>query len=126
MIYQREQLIGHWFRQESKANGDILSEHAVFNIDGSFEFTFTTADRKGEVRSQVTELGDWGLVGDIHFTVTKNEIIDEQLYAADLADKNNYQVYRVESLGAGIFRYCHYLSGEQFQLKKISEQPAYC
>ena len=74
---------------------------------GSFEFTFIYHNANGELTKQIIELGDWGLVGDIHFTMTKSEFIDEQHYAVDLAEPDNYNAYRVLELTSQTFKYQH-------------------
>ena len=70
MNYSREQLIGQWYRLDIDEKGQQISEYAQISPDGSYEFTFSTLDTNGAVLQQSVELGDWGLVGDIHFTFT--------------------------------------------------------
>ncbi len=76
MKYERELLFGRWFREETDQPNRKIIEYAQLSADGSFEFTFITLqvkdDEPDEVIEQVIELGDWGLVGDIHFTITRN------------------------------------------------------
>ena len=101
--YPRALLFGRWFRNDIDEKGNETVEYAELSIDGSFEFTFITLGVKGEVIEQITELGDWGLVADIHFTFTKNELINDELYAADLNNDDNYQAYTVLALDHQIF-----------------------
>lgn len=130
MKYERELLFGRWFREEIGEPNKKFIEYAQLSADGSFEFTFVTlqvnvgeADR---VVEQITELGDWGLVGNIHFTITKNEVVDEQLYAADLNDSNNYHAYRVLQLNHQIFEYQHISTNEIFIMRKINDNIGHC
>lgn len=124
--FQRELLIGQWYRIYDEEGDQQNVEYAHLLPDGSFEFTFITQTLSGEVLEQVIELGDWGLVGDIHFTITKSEFIDQQHYAADLADGNNYHAYKVLNLDNKTFTYQHVLSQETFQLKRLIEQSGNC
>ncbi|WP_286262358.1 hypothetical protein [Thalassotalea atypica] len=126
MIYNREQLIGQWFRQVAVENGNQLIEYASFYNDGSFEFCFVTQDSAGNIIEQISELGDWGLVGDIHFTITKNELLDEKLYAAELEHPDNYQAYKVCQLSVDSFSYQHILSNETFILKRVIDNIGHC
>ncbi len=124
-IYSREQLVGRWFRQEQE-NGNQLIEYSQFYSDGTFEFCFITQNMKGELLEQVIELGDWGLVADIHFTLTKNEVFDEQVYAADLENSDNYHAYRVLSLSPDCFEYQHIITNESFILKRVIDNIGHC
>lgn len=126
VTYSRDMLIGQWYRTEYDENGCQISEYAHISPDGSFEFTFVSQNAKGEVAEQIIELGDWGLVGDIHFTMTKSEFVDEQHYAADLADEQNYHAYKVLELTGQVFRYQHIVTQEIYQLKRIAEQAGNC
>lgn len=124
--YSREQLVGRWFRHEDEENGNQLIEDCHFYSDGTFEFCFLTQDSRGEALEQVIELGDWGLVGDIHFTFTKSELVDEQLYAADLENTDNYHAYRVINLSADYFEYQHIVTNESFILKRVLDNIGHC
>jgi len=128
--YERELLFGRWFREEIVEPNKKIIEYAQLSADGSFEFTFVTLQVKiseaDQIVEQVTELGDWGLVGDIHFTITKDEVVDEQIYAADLNDSNNYHAYRVLQLNHHIFQYQHVNTNEIFIMRKITDNVGHC
>jgi len=126
MNYPRELLIGRWYRNGLDDEGWQLSEYAELSADGSYEFTFITYDDNGEVATQVIELGDWGLVGDIHFTMAKSEFIDQEHYAADLADPDNYHAYRVLNLDNKNFEYQHVVTKEVFILRRVADKIGHC
>jgi len=126
IIYKRELLLGRWFRQEADEQGNQFIEVADFSLDGSFEFCFTTQTKQGDVIETVTEFGDWGLVGDIHFTITKNEVIEDKMYSADLDNSDNYQVYKVITLTPEYFQYLDIISNESYTLKRITEAVGHC
>ena len=125
-LYERELLLGQWFRQEIDEHGNQFIEIADFTLDGTFQFCFTTQSKQGDVIEKVTELGDWGLVGDIHFTITKNEVIEDDIYAADLDNAQNYQAYKVVALTAEYFQYQHVVSNESYTLRRISDFIGHC
>lgn len=128
MNYSRALLIGRWYRQDIDEQGMHTVEYADMAADGSFEFTFVTLtpNVKGSNEEQVIELGDWGLVGDIHFTLTKNEIINKQVYAADLNDSENYHAYRVLQLDHQIFEYQHIVTNEVFIMRRVIDNIGHC
>jgi len=124
--YPRELLFGQWYRNDTDELGNETIEYAQLSGDGSFEFTFITLDEKGEVIEQITELGDWGLVADIHFTFTKNELINEELYAADLNNNDNYQAYKVLALDHKKFHYQHLLTNEEYIMRRVVDNLGHC
>lgn len=124
--FDRSLLLGAWFREQAQDDDTIMSEEAFFNIDGSFEITFSNYRASGELIDQITELGDWGVVGDIHFTLTKSEISDKKHYAADLSDADNYHAYQILQLDNHQFVYQHVVTGEQYRLVKITEPVGHC
>lgn len=125
-VYERESLVGRWFRQETDEQGNQLIEFAEFSVDGSFEFCFTTQTQQGEIIETIAELGDWGLVADIHFTITKGEVVDGKMYGADLDNSENYQAYKVLELTPEYFQYQHMLTHESYTLKRVTELIGHC
>lgn len=119
-------LFGNWYRGDSDAEGNQITEFARLEPDGSFEFLFVQYNQEGEVVEEITELGDWGLVGDIHFTITKGELIDEEHFGADMADEDNYQAYRILQLDSHIVKYQHIITDEVFILRRVIDKIAYC
>ena len=130
MKYERELLFGRWFREEKIGTNKKVVEYALLSADGSYEFTFVTihmnVGETDKVVEQVTELGDWGLVGDVHFTITKDEIVGEQLYAADLNNSNNYHAYKVLTLNHHVFEYQHVSTNEIFLMCRITDNIGHC
>lgn len=124
--YDRTQLLGQWIRSETDDKGNQWVEYATFFTDGTFEFCFSNQDIKGRTVEQTIELGDWGLVSDVHFTLTKNEIVDEQLYAADMENPENYHAYKVLHLDSDRFKYQHMISNEVFILKRVIDNIGHC
>jgi len=126
MNYNRALLFGRWYRNDIDEKGLQTVEYAQLSADGSFEFTFMSTDQDTDVTEEVIELGDWGLVGNIHFTITKSELIEQQLYAADLNDSNNYQAYKVLQLNHQVFEYQHIETKEIFMMRKVTDAIGYC
>ncbi len=119
-------LIGRWYRGSHETSGEHFNEHAEMSDDGSFEFTFLSLDKQGKEIEKIIELGDWGLVGDIHFTMTKSEIIDNNHYAADLANEDNYHAYKILQLNSQIFEYQHVVTNEVFILRRVIDNIGHC
>ncbi|MFT7006494.1 MAG: hypothetical protein ACJAXJ_001002 [Colwellia sp.] len=126
MNYNRALLFGRWYRNDIDEQGQQVVEYAELSADGSFEFTFVSTEQETNITEQVIELGDWGLVGNVHFTITKSELIDQQLYAADLNDSNNYQAYNVLKLNHQSFEYQHIETKEIFIMRKVTDAIGHC
>ncbi|MGB1197673.1 MAG: hypothetical protein ACPG46_01415 [Thalassotalea sp.] len=126
MNFERGALVGQWFCSSSNNNGEQLTELADIQADGSFQFIFSHYDTNNVLVEEVIELGDWGMVGDIHFTITKSEYVNEQHYAADLADEGNYHAYQVLALNSHIFKYQHVITQEVFILKRVIDNIGHC
>lgn len=124
--YARELLFGRWYRNDISDKGFQVVEYAELSADGSFEFTFVSFNRQGEISEQIVELGDWGLVGDVHFTLTKSEIIDQQHYAADLNNSDNYHAYRILQLNHQVFQYQHIVTDEIFIMRRVIDEVGHC
>jgi hypothetical protein len=125
-MFERSLLFGRWYRSELTNQGIQTTEHAQMNADGSFEFSFIEQDSEANITEQYTELGDWGLVGDIHFTITQAEENDGKQYAADLTDENNYHAYQVLQLDSQVFKYQHIVTKEVFILRRVIDKIAHC
>ncbi|NMP17730.1 hypothetical protein [Thalassotalea sp. Y01] len=117
-MFHRQQLIGNWHRSD-KDSDENYSEFAQMFADGSFSFTFYTYKADGTLIEEMTERGDWGVVGNIHFTITKAEIIGNNEYPANLEDEDNYQAYKIVKLTDDEFTYQHVITGESFTLSRV-------
>ena len=126
MNYQRQQLFGSWYRSEVLSDGSIQTELAKMTEDGEYEFAFSIHGKQGDVIQHSIELGDWGLVGDIHFTIAKAEYVNEEQYAADFTEPDNYQAYKVIELTHQFFKYQHIVSNEVFILRRVIDKIAHC
>ncbi|TLU66786.1 hypothetical protein FE810_04570 [Thalassotalea litorea] len=124
-MYQREQLVGVWHRSEDLGKQQF-SEIAELTEDGRFVFTFYTYNLEGKLLSQISEFGDWGLVADIHFTITNSEIEHDSEYQADRTNADNYHAYRVLELTTKQFTYEHIVSGDKFTLQRVSKSDNPC
>jgi len=119
-------LLGYWYGGDSDNKGNQITEFARIESDGSFEFVFIQYNEAGEVVEEITELGHWGLVGDIHFTITKGELIDNEHYDANMEDEENYQAYKVLELDSNIVKYQHIITKEVYILRRVVDKIAHC
>ncbi|MDO6428793.1 hypothetical protein Q4489_17425 [Thalassotalea sp. 1_MG-2023] len=125
-MYRREQLIGSWFSSKQQTNGETHNELAKIHSDGCYEFTFTVFDQENQPMQEYIEVGDWGLVGDVHFTIAKAEVDQQEAFPMDMANPDNYHAYQVIQLDSHIFKYQHIVTKEVFILKRVVDRIAHC
>jgi len=125
-IFNRTMLTGNWYRGCGGSADDCFNEYAEMREDGSFEFVFIALDEQGKELEKIVELGDWGLVGDVHFTITKSEIVEDEHYAADLANEDNYHAYKILQLNSQFFEYQHVVTNEVFILRRVIDNIGHC
>lgn len=126
MLYARSLLVGKWYRIDTDSNGMQVTEFAEMLLDGSYEFSFSIKNIQGQVVEESLEYGEWGLVGDIHFTIAKGEVVDGEEFFADTANPENYHAYIVEQLDAQTFKYRHNVTNEVFILSKVIDKIGHC
>lgn len=124
--FNRSMLIGRWYRGGHQASGEHFNEYAEMSKNGSFEFTFISVDKQGTEIEKVIEVGDWGLVGDIHFTMTKSEFFENNHYPADLLNEDNYHAYKILQLNSQIFEYQHVVTNEVYILRRVIDNIGHC
>ncbi len=121
-MLERDIVIGSWQRQQRVDQLHQQTEYAVLSADGSYEFIFSLHNTAGQLLEQSIERGLWGIVGDIHFTIAKQEITETASYAADLTNADNYHAYKVLTLDRKIFKYQHIVSNEVFILERVIDK----
>jgi len=57
--FNRDLLLGYWYRGESDSEGNQITEFARLESNGTFEFLFIQYNQEGDVIEEITELGDW-------------------------------------------------------------------
>ena len=125
-LFNRAQLVGTWYRNDTNEQGALVTEFAEMSVDGSYAFTFSEHDLEGLLINQSIEIGDWGLVGDIHFTMAKSEIIDGEEYSVDFSNENNYHAYKITQLTEQIFEYHHVITNEVFIMRRVIDKIGHC
>lgn len=118
---RRDLLVGTWYRNQPTVDGGSSEEIAVLHPDGAFELYFRRIDATGDVTSW-GQAGFWGLVGDLHFTITLANIDDELFLPVDTSDAGQYSAYRVLGLTESSFVYESLVTGNIYSLAKVDEQ----
>ena len=88
---------GAWYAiQPTKIGGvrQVISERYP---DGTYKIRFKTIRKDGEINEQ-TEIGQWGLVGNIYFSIYRGILTPEGIKYSNTSDPFNYDAYRVIEL----------------------------
>lgn len=114
---RREQLSGCWVGAAQIAGGGQRVWLVQRNGDGSFRIDFRTAVENAEAEV-TTEVGMWGVSGDIYFTITRGWLTPDGPQPADLGDPYFYDAYLIEALDEQQFVYRHAETGYAYRVTR--------
>jgi|APFre7841882630_1041343.scaffolds.fasta_scaffold35779_2 hypothetical protein len=119
-IKQRKLLIGKWLGQAATDDGREIKWLSELKSDGTFALTFRTYNSKGDYQEQ-TEIGFWGVSGQIHFTIIRDVIVDKKLIPADPTDPYYYDAYEILKLNDQEFEHKAVTTGDIYKSQKVSD-----
>lgn len=114
----RNMLLGKWYgvrTMESGGQKEWLTERSA---DGTYrvDFRFVAAD--GSARSQ-SEVGFWGVSGDIYFRIFRGWVTIEGMKPADPTVADHYDAYKIKGLDDNSFSYVHQTRKQSYTVKKV-------
>ncbi len=113
-------LVGKWFGNMNVAGGGKYMWIAERKNDGSYKIQFRTVDPSGKKEEQ-TEVGEWGVSGNIYFTIYKAHLKGGKAIPADPTNPGNRDAYRILKLTNEVFEYEHLDEGVRFTVKKVAQ-----
>ena len=111
-------LVGKWFGSTSTEGGGKYIWIADRRNDGSYTNHFRTIPPSGK-KEDKTESGEWGVSGDVFFTVYKADVQGDKLIPADAADPTNRDAYKIITLTQELFVYENLDEGIRYEAKKV-------
>jgi hypothetical protein len=114
----RRQLLGKWYGEAELKEGGSRKWLAQRNADGSFRVDFHIAS-PGEPLFMISELGYWGVAGDVYFTMTRGIVRGERHADADVTDPRLYNAYTIIEAREDSFVYRNVETGSVFSLRKV-------
>ena len=117
---RRDLLVGTWHGDQPTADGGRAREIAVLHADGTFELYFRRTDAAGNETSW-GDAGYWGLVRDVHFTITLASIDDGIFLPTDSTDAARYSAYKVIELSEKSFVYQSLVTGNVYTLERAED-----
>ena len=111
-------LTGRWYGSTLVNNGLKREWLIDRTIDGQYSIEFQTTNKDGSVDEQI-EYGEWGISGDIYFTIFKSFSMDGVSDSTDLSDPYNRDTYKILKINDKVFEYKHIRTGEKFKTQKV-------
>ncbi len=113
-------MVGTWYGTQPLNNGGTYSWVVRRNIQGQYRVDGEVIEPTGEVKLQV-EVGEWGIGGNIYFSVFKGWLYGDEFSASDPTDPINRDVYTILELNENVFKYKHVDSGNTFTVKRVAD-----
>ena len=104
-----QMLEGKWYSSEPIPDGGIREQIIERFDDGTFRKLFRI-HQTGTLFSDFIETGQWGISGDIYFSIFRGPIIDSRFRPVDLGNPYNYDAFHVIFLSSERFEYEHVTS----------------
>ena len=111
-------LLGRWYGVQPTTEGGLRQTLIERRDDGSYVIHFRIKSASGEIKDQ-WEMGEWGVSGDIIFTICKGWLKNGKFVPADY-DPYNYDAYRITKLTAAEFEYTNAETRNHFVSKKVA------
>jgi len=116
----REMLTGKWYGEQPLPNGGRRQHIIERNEFGQYRITFRVHEKSGQTTEQI-EVGLWGVSGPVLFTIFQGLVEENRMTSVDPVDPHNYDAYKIIRLDAEKFVYQHYVSGNQYTVKRVPE-----
>jgi hypothetical protein len=113
------QMVGTWYGDQPTKSGRryMWIDHR-YN-DGTYKTNFRIIDASGK-RLEKTETGEWGVSGDIFFSIYKGDLHGDKVVPVDPANAHNRHAYKILRLTDDLFEYEHMDPGVKFTARKVS------
>jgi|SRR5579859_3373375 len=121
-LQRRQFMVGTWLEESALADGTSRRELVDRNVDGHYRMQFRTYNKDGTHEDQI-EVGEWGISGNIYFTITKGWMIDGVLMSSDLTEPDYYDAYTIIKLTADEFTYKSVVIPDVYTARRVD--PAY-
>ena len=116
----RNQLIGKWYGNQPNKKGGTKEWIKNNRIDGTYEIQFKNTSSLGEVRYK-TETGDWGVSGNIYFSIYRGYVYKEKFHPSDPRDPYNYDAFNIILLNENQYEYVHVTTSNRYLVKRVSD-----
>jgi hypothetical protein len=116
----RALLIGRWLSESDDSDGVHRVELSRLRADGSYEMIFQ-GTRAGKIIERQTEIGIWGISGNIYFTIMQGYFMNGVTQPVSPTDPTYYDAYNIILLTPDTFKYSHVVEPFEFTQKKVAD-----
>lgn len=113
------QLIGKWFGSLDLEGGGKYTWINERKNDGTYKVQFRITDASGK-KEEFIEVGEWGVSGDIYFTIYKGDLEGGKIIPVDTTNPTYRDAYRILNLTNDIFEYEGLDEGSRFSVRKVA------
>lgn len=117
---QRLLMVGTWFGDASTKDGGRKMHIVDRFLDGTMKIRFRVIDAQGNSEEQ-TELAQWGLSGDIYFTISRGVLDGEEFHEFDPRQPYYNDAYSVLELTETSFQYRHLSTGNEYTIERVEK-----
>ena len=117
---RHDYLVGTWLEESVNSEGEVQRELAQHGADGRCQETFRIYHKDGSYDDDV-EVCEWGISGNIYFTLTKGWLRDGEFAPADPSDPNFSDAYVITELTPTLFKYRHVETQSEFTDHKVAD-----
>ncbi len=114
-----QMLEGKWYGSEPVLGGGFREQIIERFDDGTFRTIFRI-HRTDSKFSENIETGQWGISGDIYFSIFRGQIFGSHFISADTGNPYNYDAYHAIHLSKEKFEFEHVTSGKRYVTWKVS------
>jgi len=111
---------GKWYSKTITKDKEIREELCDRFQDGAFILKFKTTDKSGNVTIEL-ESGEWGISGNIYFTVIKAITTDGVPEEIDVLSPYYRDAYKIKSLTENIMVYKHSIQNDTYKDTRVNK-----
>jgi hypothetical protein len=117
-LQQYGYMVGKWMGEATTDDGLFRRELVEHNADGTYRDTFRTYHKDGSYEESV-EVGEWGISGNIYFTLMKGWMVDGEFRPSDAMDPSFDDAYTIIELTDKLIRYKSVETGDEYVDHKV-------
>jgi len=117
---QRALMVGKWFGDSPTKDGGRKMYILERFLDGTMKIRFRLIDANGSVEEQ-TELAQWGVSGNVYFTITHGILDGEDFHPFDPRQPYFNDAYEILELTEEVLQYRHAATGNEYKIKRVAD-----
>ena len=112
-------LVGMWFGIRDLGGEEKVLYLSEKKEDGTYRNRFRAVSPSGK-KEDKEETGEWGVSGEVYFTIYKEDHVAGSSMPADAMDPANRDAYKILKLNKDVFEYQSLDTGDKFTAKRVS------